>query len=206
MLEKICGLTEKLFMRYGIKSITMDDVSKELSISKKTLYQYVVDKDDLVKKTMLLHIQSMDEICGNIFKSEGNAIQQIIKIATMMIQQHKEMNPGLLFDLKKYHPEIYRHFTDYRENIIQKQLSENLRLGISQGLYNPEININITSGFYMALIEACISSEIHAIANIPFTEKYAYMVNYHLNAICTPIGKEIMKDLLSPEITIILNN
>ena len=38
----------------------MDDVAKELSMSKKTLYQYVVDKDDLVKMTLLLHTKSME--------------------------------------------------------------------------------------------------------------------------------------------------
>ena len=71
-------------MLYGIKSITMDDVAKELSMSKKTLYQYVVDKDDLVKKTLLLHTKSMESLCESVFKSEVNAILQILKIANMM--------------------------------------------------------------------------------------------------------------------------
>jgi AcrR family transcriptional regulator len=80
MLTKICNATEKLFMRYGIKSITMDDVAKELSMSKKTLYQYVKDKEDLVKQTLLLHVESMDSLCKNVFQSEENAILQILKI------------------------------------------------------------------------------------------------------------------------------
>ena len=67
-------------MRYGIKSITMDDVAKELSMSKKTLYQYVKDKEDLVKQTLLLHVESMDSLCKNVFQSEENAILQILKI------------------------------------------------------------------------------------------------------------------------------
>lgn len=185
-------------MRYGIKSITMDDVAKELSMSKKTLYQYVADKNDLVRKTLLLHIQGMDVMCMNVFKSEENAILQILKIANMMISQHQEMNPSLLFDLKKYHPEIYVDFTEHRENTIQKQLIENLNLGIKQGLYRPEVNINLTTGFYMALIEQCISSDIQIISNISFTEKYSYLVNYHLNAICTSKGIKYMNTNISP--------
>jgi hypothetical protein len=193
MLTKICNTTEKLFMRYGIKSMTMDDVAKELSISKKTLYQYVEDKDDLVKKTLLLHVESMDSVCISVFKSEENAILQILKIANMMIGLHKEMNPSLLFDLKKYHPETYITFTEHREKTIQTQLIENLNLGILQGMYKSDININLSAGFYMALIEQCISSEIGIISNIPFTEKYAYLVKYHLSSICSPEGVEFMK-------------
>lgn len=188
MIDKICNTTEKLFLRYGIKSITMDDVAKELSISKKTLYQYVTDKDDLVKKTILLHLHTMDYVCMNVFKSEDNAIDQILKIAEMMINAHKEINPSLLFDLKKFHPESYRIFTEHREFQLQKQIKENLNLGISQNLYRKDINIGLTAGFYMALIEQTFSSEIKLLAGLPFTEKYAYLVNYHLHAICTPEG------------------
>lgn len=196
-------------MRYGIKSITMDDVAKELGMSKKTLYQYVEDKDDLVRKTLILHTQSMESLCMNVFKSEENAILQILRIANMMIGLHKEMNPSLLFDLKKYHPDTYILFTEHREKTIQTQLIDNLNLGILQGMYKKDIKVNLCAGFYMALIEQCISSEIGIISNIPFSEKYAYLVNYHLNSICSPEGLEFMKENLKDnklENTTILNN
>lgn len=188
MIDKICNTTEKMFLRYGIKSITMDDVAKELAISKKTLYQYVTDKDDLVKKTILLHLHTMDYVCMNVCKSEENAIDQILKIAEMMINAHKEVNPTLIFDLKKFHPESYRIFTEHREFQLQKQIKENLNLGITQNLYRDDINISLTTGFYMALIEQTFSSEIKILSNLPFTEKYSYLVNYHLHAICTQEG------------------
>lgn len=181
-------------MRYGIKSITMDDVAKELSISKKTIYQYVSDKDDLVKKTMLLHIQSMDVGCMKVFKSEENAILQILKIAEMMISIHKEMNPSLLFDLRKYHPETYEMYTQHRENTIYKQLLDNLRLGISQKLYRENLDKPITAGFYMVLIESCISTEISALANLSFGEKYNYLLDYHMQAICTEKGLDFINN------------
>jgi hypothetical protein len=136
----------------------------------------------------------MDTICTSVFQSEDNAIIQILKIADMVIGMHKEMNPALLFDLRKYHPETYRYFSEHRENSIQKQLIENLKAGIKQKLYRSDININLTTGFYMSLIEECISSEIGIISNIPFIEKYSFMVRYHLHAICTPKGIQFMEE------------
>ncbi len=193
MIDKICNTTEKMFLRYGIKSITMDDVARELSMSKKTLYQYVTDKDDLVKKTILLHLQSMDSICLNVCMSEGHAIKQILKIAEMMINMHKELNPGLLFDLKKFHPESFKIFTGHRETQMQNQVIENLKLGIAQNLYKKDINIELTTGFYMASIEHCLSSEVGLLNSVPFKEKYAYLVHYHLWAICTPEGLDYIR-------------
>lgn len=190
-------------MRYGIKSITMDDVAKELSISKKTIYQYVSDKDDLVKKTMLLHIQSMDVLCMKVIKSEENAILQMLKIAELMISMHKEMNPSLLFDLRKYHPDTYEMYTEHRESTINQELKDNLRLGISQKLYKDNINTTIVAGFYMLLIEACISSEIKSLSELSFVEKYNYLIDYHMQAICTEKGLEFIKNYRNKNITTI---
>lgn len=181
-------------MRYGIKSITMDDVAKELSISKKTIYQYVSDKDDLVKKTMLLKIQSMDVQCMRVISEEENAILQILKIAEMMIGQLKEMNPSLLFDLKKYHPETFEFFNAHRESSTQNQLKSNIRLGIEQGLYRPDLNLDIVVSFYVVLIEASLSSELSTLNSISFTEKYNYLLDYHMRAICTEKGLAFIKD------------
>jgi TetR/AcrR family transcriptional regulator, cholesterol catabolism regulator len=157
------------------------------------LYQYVTDKDDLVKKTILLHLEMMDGVCTNVWTSEQNAIRQIFKIAEMMINMHKELNPALLFDLRKFHPESFQIFTQHRETQMQKQIIDNLKLGIEQNLYKEDMNIQLTAGFYMASIEHCLSSDMSLLNTVPFKEKYAYLVNYHLSAICTPEGIDYIK-------------
>lgn len=188
MLNKICLIAEKLFKRYGIRSITMDDVARELSISKKTLYQYVEDKDDLVKKTITIHLQELDSLINTIMSHEENAIQQILKIAEMMVGMHREISPGLLFDLKKFHPETFRILNDHREKTMFVQLSKNIQAGIRQKLYRKDIAIDLTVGFYMTLVYSCVDSEVRAINEKPFHEKYAAMINYHFHAICTQEG------------------
>ncbi len=188
MLIKICEIAQKLFMRYGIRSITMDDVARELSISKKTLYQYVEDKDDLVKKTIIIHLEEIDKIVFSIMTNEENAIQQILKIAEMMIGIHREVSQGLLFDLKKFHPETFELLTNHREKTMFVQLTRNLQTGIKQKIYRKDIEVNIVAGFYMALVYTCIDSENSSMNLIPFHEKYVAMINYHFHAICTEEG------------------
>lgn len=193
MLEKICLATEKLFIKYGIKSITMDDVAKALSISKKTLYQYVSDKDDLVKKTISIHLKLIDNQCCSVVNQEENAVMQILNIAQMIINMHKDVNPALIYDLKKYHSESYEIFKNHRESIVHEQTTNNLRIGIEQGLYRTDLNIDLTSAFYIGLIELCLSHEFGVLEKTSFQIKFQYLINYHLNAICTEKGKKILE-------------
>lgn len=175
----------------------MDDVAKDLGISKKTIYQYVTDKDDLVRKTITLHVQAMDVLCKKVTENENNAILQILKIADLMISMHKEMNQSLLFDLKKYHPDTYSSFTEHREKTIIKELTDNIQLGIEQGIYRKEINMAVTTGFYMVLVEACLDTNLQALSSLSFGEKYNYLIDYHMNAICTPLGLQFLKEFKS---------
>jgi AcrR family transcriptional regulator len=49
--KKILKAAENLFMKYGVRSISMDDISRHLAVSKKTLYQHFADKEDIVPGT-----------------------------------------------------------------------------------------------------------------------------------------------------------
>lgn len=175
-------------MKYGIRSITMDDVARELSISKKTLYQFVEDKDDLVKKTITTHLEEMDRMAMSIVSAEENAIQQILKIAEIMICMHREVSQGVLFDLKKFHPETFTLLNNHREKVIVNEVTANLHLGIKQKLYKKDLNVELTAGYYIALVMQSFDSDIDILMKTPFNEKYAWFINYHLNAICTEEG------------------
>lgn len=188
MLVRICQISQKLFMRYGIRSITMDDVARELSISKKTLYQYVADKDDLVKKTISIHLEEIDQMVQTVMSKEENAIQQILKIADMMILLHNEVSEGLLFDLKKFHPETFDLLTEHRERTMFVQVTNNLSTGIKQKLYRKDIPVELTASMYMNLVYTSIDGHVGHSKNKSFPEKYAALINYHFHAICTEEG------------------
>ncbi|HEX6193727.1 MAG TPA: helix-turn-helix domain-containing protein, partial [Chitinophagaceae bacterium] len=54
--ERIQNKAEELFMQFGIRSVSMDDIANNLGMSKKTVYQYFVDKDELVEAVVQAHI------------------------------------------------------------------------------------------------------------------------------------------------------
>src|ERR1035437_2884162 len=110
MNEELKNLLSKvrcLYMKYGIKSVTMDDVARELGISKKTLYQYVNDKNELVQKVVEMELDDKAEGFSKMNCSGLNAIEELFEVHKMIRQMLKDYNPSTEYDLRKYYPELF---------------------------------------------------------------------------------------------------
>ena len=114
LIEKI----SLLYQKYGIKSVTMDDVATELGISKKTLYQYFDDKAGLVKDIIHHYVNYQNKAFEEISDKNLNSIELIFEISKFVSKLLKEMNPSITFDLKKYYPEAWKLLIDHKTNHI----------------------------------------------------------------------------------------
>src|SRR5215207_4917906 len=100
--DKILKAAENLFMKYGVRSISMDDIARHLSVSKKTLYQHFVDKEDIVTMACRAHLERNSKEFEQIKITSKNAIEELALLSTCLKQNVEDMNPSLLFDLQKY--------------------------------------------------------------------------------------------------------
>ncbi|MCE7073331.1 MULTISPECIES: TetR/AcrR family transcriptional regulator [unclassified Dyadobacter] len=143
MKERIIKSALSLFWRYGIKSVTMDDIAKDLGISKRTIYQHYSDKEAIL--ALVIQKEIMDQKCEieKLEEKAANPIEQIMHSSTQMQNTLSEMNPALLYDLKKYYPKAWEQFETYKHEFLLKNIRENLVSGIEQGLYRPDIDVDI---------------------------------------------------------------
>ncbi|HET8687479.1 MAG TPA: helix-turn-helix domain-containing protein, partial [Methanosarcina sp.] len=104
--QSILSQVGKLYHRYGIKSVTMDDVSKHLGISKKTLYEHFADKEDLVTRFLMQEEQQMEEEFGKIDRDPLNAIEELFEIYRRLKVMFRDYNPSMEYDIRKYYPDL----------------------------------------------------------------------------------------------------
>ena len=97
-----------LFMQYGLRSVSMDDIAGHLGISKKTIYQYYADKDDLIAAVVNEELQRNELGCEADRKASDNAIHEVFLAMDMVVEMFRTMNPSLLYDMQKYHPAAFR--------------------------------------------------------------------------------------------------
>ena len=132
---ELIGSVAQLFMRLGIKSLTMDEIARQLGISKKTLYKYASDKKELVTKAVQLAIDDEESLLTEMHQANGNAIDKIFAINTMISEKLQSIQPAVIFDMQKYYPEAWAIMEEHKSVFIHNQIKENLAEGINQGLY-----------------------------------------------------------------------
>jgi len=146
----------KLYHQYGIKSVTMDDVAREVGISKKTLYTWVKDKEDLIRQTMQLE----EEGCrgeGKMMPIENDvqsALDELFVIYRIISHYLKEFNPSLEYDLRKYYPAIFEEVVKRRRKRIDEGMRKNLTKGIEEGLYRHDLKIDLIIRMHLLNVES----------------------------------------------------
>ncbi len=181
----------ELFMRYGIRSVSMDDVARHLSVSKKTLYHYFADKDEIVTMVATFHIASNHKQYQDLQLMAKNAIDELVKISVCMKKDFQKMNPSLLFDLHKFHPTAWNAWLSHKQNDIRQSIIRNLTQGIEEGLYRPEINKDILAAMRLELIELCFNESAFPSSKYNIAEVSLQIFDHFVYGIVTDKGRKM---------------
>ncbi len=194
MKEKIITKAKEMFMKLGFKSITMDDIACEMSISKKTIYKYFANKELLIEEIVQVIQIEINNIIGEIAAKDFNAIEENFEIRRRFDEMFKTTDTSPIYQLKKHYPEVYQKVQQYQIDMCQTCFRDNIEKGIAQELYRKEINIEAYVNFYYSLIFT-ISENTKSEREVFALEMQA--LEYHTRAMATTKGiSELNKNLL----------
>jgi len=192
-MEEIIKKVLELYLKYGIKSVTMDDAARELGISKKTLYLYFKDKDELVKKVVEYQMNMQQDDMKKLVMQKVNAIEELLMVSKLISNFLKQTSLTATYDLQKYYPEIWKNITMNRRDHIYKRISENMKRGIKEGLYRDDLNIDIIARFYLFRIEMTHTFDLIVENKYSFEEIFNTFFNYHIRGIANKKGIEYLE-------------
>jgi AcrR family transcriptional regulator len=198
-MKEIIIRVSELYMKYGIKSVSMDDVARELGISKKTLYQHFKDKDELVQKVIEFHADYLSKEMFKMVSKKANAIEELLQVSKFISQYMKEINPSVTYDLKKYYPQIWKDINLNDRDHIFNHIKENMIKGIKEGLYRKDLNIDIIAHFYLFRIEMSQTYEMIVDNKYPFDEIFNTSFNYHIRGIANQKGLDYLESKIKNE-------
>jgi AcrR family transcriptional regulator len=178
----------ELFTKFGIKSVSMDDLSSELGISKKTLYQTICNKNELIEKIFTAQIEKEKEILEQTTSQSTDAIEELLMVAQRKIDILKKLSQSTIFDLKKYHRNTWNSIESLHQKYMLKVLIKNLKKGISQGLYRENINPEIVARIYLGQSLAIMDGRLFP-KNFPnFNQVPLQAIECHLRGIVSEKG------------------
>jgi TetR/AcrR family transcriptional regulator, cholesterol catabolism regulator len=190
--DRILKGAEELFFKYGIKSITMDDIAKHLGISKKTIYQFYSDKNEVVETLMSSLTKTNECVFQKIANDSANVIEEVFEMMKHMGTIFSQMNPNLFYDLQKYHPNSWKHFKQFKEEFIERMVENSVKRGIEQGLVRADINTKIVARLRMESVEMGFNPQVFPPDRFKIIDVQLALLDHFLHGICTLKGHKLI--------------
>ncbi|WP_288096291.1 TetR/AcrR family transcriptional regulator [Hydrotalea sp.] len=198
--ERIIAKAHELFMRFGVRSISMDEIASQLGMSKKTLYQYFTDKDHLVEQVIRLEINRNTSYCHLQYNQSENAIHEVFLAIEMVEEMLKNMNPLLLFELEKYHPKAFQQFYEHKNKFLFQVITNNLKRGIEEELYRSELPVEIMAAYRIESIFLIFNPSFTQATGKHSLDELAEAITHHfLYGIATPKGQKLIAKYLQKQ-------
>jgi AcrR family transcriptional regulator len=158
--DRILNHAQKLFMRNGIKSVSMDDIAADMAMSKKTLYKWFENKDQIVLAGITNHLGHVQGDCASVAGKAADAIEEMLLLSKWADEQFSNIHPSIFNDMKKYHPTAWEMFRTHKNTFILAQITQNLRRGMAEGLFRADLDVEVLARLNLAQIEMAFDSEL----------------------------------------------
>lgn len=188
-----------MFKQRGIRSLNMDDLARGLGVSKKTLYKYVSDKRDLVRKAFAMQGEEKHRMMAEVASIGDNAIDAELVIMRQMHATLSEMHPSVMFDLQKYYSQDIEELIAHRDEAILHGVERNVARGIREGVYRDDIDPKTIAQLMVALIGGIQSIAAASEIARPFHQLFLETFSYHIRGIASPKGLAYLSSQIAEE-------
>lgn len=191
--KKIITEISDLLMRYGVRSVTMDEIARHLSISKKTIYQYFKDKDEIVQLATDAHLEKEKGDFDEITSTSENAIEELFRTSQCLRNNIRDINPALLFDIKKLYPAAWAKWVQFKEQYIFNQIVDNLRRGMEEGYFRSDIQPEVLAILRVNEVEMSFNENVYPHEDFDFRVVQMQLMDHYIWGIVTEKGANLYK-------------
>jgi AcrR family transcriptional regulator len=191
--ERILLKAHELFNRYGIRSVSMDDIAAQLGMSKKTLYQFYTDKDELVT-AVFTGVMDVNKVQCNGFQANAdNPIHEVFMAFDMIQEMFANMNPSVLFDMEKYHQNCFKKYQEHKNGFLYKMIRSNIERGIAAELYRDDMDVDVLTRYRIHSIMLAFNPEVFPNNRNQIVHIEMQLLEHFLNGIVSPKGQKLLQ-------------
>lgn len=190
--EHVVVAAAKAFAEKGVRTVTMDDIAASLSISKRTLYELVHDKEDLLLDVMKFHRGEMREFMTEVASKADNVLEVLLEFYQRSAQEFQNTNRKFFEDIEKY-PKVRKYIEESRKENLDAAM-EFYRKGMEQGIFRKDVNYDIVRAMVCGQMDILIHSDL--CKSYSLAEIYETVVIMHMRGISTEKGLKIVDDFL----------
>lgn len=193
--QRLLAIAMQEFMQYGFSRISMDDLALKMGMSKKTLYKYYPSKEELVKAVLELRKQRVGELMSFIeTKVPKHAFgEKIVQVSQKVAESLSEMQPHVMYDLKKSFPLIFEDFDAFKRASIVKGFTAALNEGRASGVFRDDIPIELAVHMHLTLISTMMNPEYLSTLHYTPLQVFNMILRCTMEGLCTNKGRSIVE-------------
>ena len=188
MKKKIVGQSIQLFLQYGYKSVTMDDIAKHMGVSKKTIYVHFPKKDGLVEQSAVNHLDGIIERINVISKQSKDPIIELYQIKKEILNHLSSEKKSPQYQLQKYYPSLYSKLKEKEFSALSGLFSNSILEGIQTGIFRKDIDVDFVVRIFFNGISGITNIKLFPIEIYKIEDLLLNFSEYHLRALCTHKG------------------
>jgi AcrR family transcriptional regulator len=197
MEEVIINKARDLFFSYGLKSVSMDDLARKSGTSKKTIYQLVADKNELVDKVVEDLVRCHTEALGQCTAEARNAVEEVMLRGRVPFVTLASVNRNFFYELEKFFPFAWSRLITHRRQVMVPAIVANLERGVSEGHYRGDLNKNLIAGIRLQQIITALDPKEFTGQNISTQQLMNDLTEFYLHAITNNKGKQLLNKYLN---------
>lgn len=191
--KKVIAVAAQAFMKEGIRQVTMDDLAKRLTMSKRTLYELFADKEALLLACVEEAELKSRERHAKYLKSTDNVLEYVLLCFDEQLKRLKGQSLAYIVDLQRY-PAVVEHVEKHRSSHVDEAAAF-LQRGVEQGMFRPEIDYHIFYNLTFRLM-AMLSTQSY-FRNLTMEQIFLNIVAISLRGCCTEKGNTLIDKFLS---------
>lgn len=190
--DRIKQKADGLYRRYGIKSVTMDEIASQMGVSKKTIYHCFSDKNELVDAVIADILNYNRNYCEECRVNAQNAVHEVFLAMESLQTTFENMNPGILFDIERNYPSTYKKFKEFKYNFLFDIMKKNIERGKKEELYREDMNADIIAKTRLECIMLPFNEELFPRSQFSLVFTHQQLIEFFLYGMVTPKGYKLI--------------
>ncbi len=200
MKEKIAERASELMQQFGIRTVTMDDISRDLGISKKTIYQYFKDKKELVNTITSIHLNLEKERFEGTATTSDNSVHELIMVSQCLRESMKDMKMSLMNELQKFYPEAWQMYEDFKAEVMLESITAVIKRGQKEGLFRAEVDPYLIAVMRIEQVQTFIMRNLFPREKYSLYDAQMQLFDHFIHGLFTIEGHQLFNDYTTSKI------
>lgn len=195
--EKIVEKAGELYMQFGIRTVTMDDIAAQLSISKKTIYQYFKDKSELVNTVASIHLEVESQRFLGLAEESENSVHELILLSSCLRESMKEMKMNLMHELQKFYPKAWKMYEEFKLNVLKVSIMQVILKGQQEGYFRKEIDPELIAIMRIEQVQTFIIGNLFPKGKRSLEDIQMQLFDHFIHGLFTIEGHQLFNQYLT---------